>query len=130
MCSQTEHAKMFVKSVQNRRHVMATDETPSAEAVTRAYTTQETCQAARHTITGMCAHCVALALDTFARERAAAELKDLLIAFRRADGALADAATVPTGNLECGIRMLTSQREALRATLAEQRREINMPGTW
>ena len=41
----------------------------SAEAVTRAYTTQETCQAARHTITGMCAHCVALALDAFARER-------------------------------------------------------------
>src|SRR3972149_5878580 len=68
MCSQTEHAKMFVKSVQNRRHVMATDETPSAEAVTRAYTTQETCQAARHTITGMCAHCVALALETFACE--------------------------------------------------------------
>ena len=47
---------------------MPTDETPSAEAVTRAYTTQETCQAARHTITGMCAHCAALALETFARE--------------------------------------------------------------
>ena len=47
---------------------MPTNETPSAGAVTRAYTTQETCQAARHTITGMCAHCAALALETFARE--------------------------------------------------------------
>ena len=47
---------------------MPTNETPSAEAVTRAYTTQETCQAACHTITGMCAHCAALVLDAFARE--------------------------------------------------------------
>lgn len=38
---------------------------------------------------------------------------------KRADGALADAATVPTGDIEHGIRLLTEQRDAAEAR-AEQ----------
>ena len=43
------------------------------------------------------------------------ELAAARIAIARADGALADAETVPTGNLEVGIRTLTAQRDVLLA---------------
>ncbi len=54
-----------------------------------------------------------------AREIAAltAEVEQLRIAIARADGALADAETVPTGNLEDGIRALTAERDGLKTTL-------------
>ena len=50
----------------------------------------------------------------------AAEVARLRIAHDRADGALADAATVPTGDLERGIRALTATctAERTRSTLA------------
>ena len=43
-----------------------------------------------------------------------AEVENLRIAHARADGALADAETVKTGDLELGIRALTAERDGLR----------------
>jgi len=60
--------------------------------------------------------------DTLAEQ--AREIESMRIAQQRADGALADAGTVPTGNLERGIRMLTAERDVLQAALAGQVREI------
>ena len=52
-----------------------------------------------------------------AREIAAlrAEVAALCIAHDRADGALADAETVLTGDIERGIRLLTLERDGLKA---------------
>lgn len=47
-----------------------------------------------------------------------AEVSRLRIAYDRADGALADAETVPAGNLERGIRALTAERDGLRGQVA------------
>ena len=41
------------------------------------------------------------------------EVAQLRIAHDRADGALADAETVPTGDLERGIRLLTAERDVI-----------------
>lgn len=48
-----------------------------------------------------------------------AEDERLRIAHDRADGALADAGTVPTGDLEKGIRALTAERDGLMREIAE-----------
>lgn len=56
--------------------------------------------------------------------RLRAERDDLRIAQQHADGALADAATVPTGNLERGIRMLTAERDTLAGRIKELEEEI------
>lgn len=50
-------------------------------------------------------------------EALTAEGEHLRIAHARADGALADAETVPTGDLERGIRALTAERDGLKSTL-------------
>jgi hypothetical protein len=50
-------------------------------------------------------------------EDTAAELDGIMIDCRRADGALADAGSVPTGNLERGIRALIVERDAARAAI-------------
>ncbi len=61
----------------------------------------------------------ALARLSWREEGETKERDTLHIAAQRADGALADAATVPTGNLEHGIRLLTGERDALRAEVAQ-----------
>ncbi len=70
------------------------------------------------------------AIATFARlpwkgEGETKERDTLHIAAQRADGALADAATVPTGNLEHGIRLLTLERDALRAEMTEYKERMD-----
>jgi hypothetical protein len=54
-------------------------------------------------------------------EDTAAELAGIMIDCRRADGALADAGSVPTGNLERGIRALIVERDDARAAIPEAR---------
>ena len=51
-------------------------------------------------------------------ERLRERIATLEIALKRADGALANAACVPTGDIERGIRLLTERIRALEAALA------------
>jgi len=47
------------------------------------------------------------------------DVEMLTLALKRADGALADAATVPTGDVERGIRLLTEERDRLKTAAAQ-----------
>ena len=60
------------------------------------------------------------ARDAIQERAAAAEIR-----LTRADGALADAATVPTRDIERGIRLLTEQRDAAEARVRALAQEID-----
>jgi hypothetical protein len=56
------------------------------------------------------------------------ELGEADVCIDRADGALADAGDIPTGDIERGIRRLTEERDAVSATLLQATEAFNEDG--